>query len=372
MQPCLEQGEGKAPLNRAWLLRIGIVAVAAGAAFLAWQYFEPEGLPDGFASSNGRIEATEIDVAAKIAGRVEEILVDEGDFVEAGQILARMDTDVLKAERREAEAELARAQISIETAKSLVTQREAERAAAEAVVAQREAELDAAQRRLARSADLAPRGDVPIQRLDDDRAQAQAADAAVSAAKAEVAAAEAALNTARAQIVDAEAAVEAARATIERIQADIDDSELSSPRRGRVQYRVAEPGEVLDDGGVVLNMVDLTDVYMNFFLPTEQAGRVALGAEVRIVLDAAPQYAIPARATFVADVAQFTPKTVETQEERAKLMFRIKAQIDPELLERYIRQVKTGLPGVAYVQLNPEAEWPPQLRNVPQASAAAR
>jgi HlyD family secretion protein len=354
--------------RRGRILGILIVLALAGAAgYYAWRTYLAPGLPDGFASSNGRIEATEIDVAAKIAGRVEEILVDEGDFVEAGQILARMDTDVLEAERREAEAQLARAQVAIETAKSLVTQREAERAAAQATVAQREAELDAAQRRLARSEDLAPRGDVPIQRLDDDRAQAQAARAAVGAAEAQVAAAEAAVNSAKSEIVDAEAAVEAAKATIERIQADIDDSELRSPRNGRVQYRVAEPGEVLDAGGVVLNMVDLTDVYMTFFLPTEQAGRVALGAEVRLVLDAAPQYAIPARATFVADVAQFTPKTVETQEERAKLMFRVRAQIDPNLLERYIHQVKTGLPGVAYVQLDPEAEWPPQLQNVPQA-----
>src|SRR3546814_3115012 len=82
--------------------------------------------------------------------------------------------------------------------------------------------------------------------------------------------------------------------TIQRIQADIDDSVLKSPRDGRVQYRVAQPGEVLSPGGVVLNMVDLTDVYMTFFLPTEQAGRVALGAEARLVLDAAPQYVIPA------------------------------------------------------------------------------
>jgi HlyD family secretion protein len=132
-----------------------------------------------------------------------------------------------------------------------------------------------------------------------------------------------------------------------------------------VQYRVAEPGEVLDAGGVVLNMVDLGDVYMTFFLPTREAGRVAFGAEVRLVLDAVPQYAIPARATFVADVAQFTPKSVETAEERQKLMFRIRAQIDPDLLQRHLEQVKTGLPGMAYVRLDPEAEWPPELRNLP-------
>jgi HlyD family secretion protein len=353
-------------MSRSWVLRIGIVAVVAAVAFVAWQYLRPEGLPDGFASSNGRIEATQIDIAARIAGRVREILADEGDFVTAGQVLARMDTNVLEAQRREAEAQLARAKIAVETAKSVVTQREAERAAAEAVVAQREAEQDAAQRRLARTAELAQRGTAPIQQLDDDRAQAQAAQAAVGAAQAQLAAAEAAINSARSQIVDTKAAVDAARATVERIQADIDDSELRSPRDGRVQNRIAEPGEVLNAGGVVLNMVDLRDVYMTFFLPTEQAGRVALGAEVRLVLDAAPQYAIPARATFVADVAQFTPRTVETQEERARLMFRVRARIDPDLLDRYIHQVKTGLPGVAYVQLNPDAEWPPELQNVPQ------
>jgi HlyD family secretion protein len=363
----LEQREGNEPLSRTWLFRIAIIAVAAAAVFVAWRSLAPEGLPDGFASSNGRIEATEVDIAAKIAGRVREILVDEGDFVEAGQILARMDTSVLEAQRREAEAQLARARIAVETAQSLVTQREAEKTAAEAVVAQREAESEAARRRLARTEELAERGTAPIQQLDDDRAQFLAAQATVGAAQAQLAAADAAVNSAKSQIVDAEAAVEAAKATIERIQADIDDSELRSPRDGRVQYRVAQPGEVLQAGGVVLSMVDLTDVYMTFFLPTEQAGRVALGAEVRLVLDAVPQYAIPARATFVSDVAQFTPRTVETREERTKLMFRVRAQIDPDLLERYIRQVKTGLPGVAYVQLDPEAEWPPELQNVPQA-----
>jgi HlyD family secretion protein len=101
---------------------------------------------------------------------------------------------------------------------------------------------------------------------------------------------------------------------------------------------------------------------MTFFLPTEWAGRVQVGAEVRLVLDAAPQFVIPAKVTLVADVAQFTPKTVETAEERQKLTFRIKAHIDKELLKKYVRDVKTGLPGMAYVQLDPQAEWPAHLQ----------
>src|SRR5581483_9092846 len=153
---------------------------------------------------------------------------------------------------------------------------------------------------------------------------------------------------------------------IESITVDINDATLISPRDGRVEYRVAQPSEVLSAGGRVLNLVDLGDVYMTFFLPTAQAGRVAMGADVRLVLDAIPQLVIPAKATYVADVAQFTPKTVETEEERLKLMFRVKAHIPPELLKQHIRQAKTGLPGMAYVQLDPDAEWPAALRTLAQ------
>ncbi|GAB3313178.1 HlyD family efflux transporter periplasmic adaptor subunit [Haliea atlantica] len=315
-----------------------------------------------FAASNGRIEAVEIDIAARTAGRVKEILVDEGYFVRAGQELVRMDTATLEARHREAEAELQRARIAVETATSLVTQREAEAEAARALIAQREAELDATQKRLARTRELVTKNAVSEAQLDDDRAATEAARAAVAAAQAQAAAAQAAIGQARSNVVAVQAAVEAAQATLQRIQADIDDSVLKAPRDGRVQYRVAQPGEVLSPGGVVLNMVDLTDVYMTFFLPTEQAGGVALGAEAHLVLDALPQYVIPAKVSFVADVAQFTPKTVETAEERQKLMFRIKVRIDPDLLRKHLHQVKTGLPGVAYVRLDPRVDWPPELQ----------
>ena len=170
-----------------------------------------------------------------------------------------------------------------------------------------------------------------------------------------------AVTTAGSQVIEAQSSVAAARARIEGIRSNIADSQLRAPRDVRVQYRVAQPGEVLAAGGKVLNLVGLSDVSMTFFLPTDQAGRVRLGAEVHLVLDAAPQLVIPAGVTFVADVAQFTPKTVETTVERQKLMFRIKARIDPALLKRHIRSVKTGLPGMAYVRLDPQAPWPESL-----------
>lgn len=345
---------------RKWLLLAAAIVVGS-VAYLGWRLFPHQKLPDGFASSNGRIEAVEIDVATKTAGRLEAVLVDEGDFVATGQVLAQMDTKVLQAQLKEAKAELRRAKAAVETAQSSVAQRESEKAAAESVIAQREAELDLASKRFGRAEGLVKKGSISPEEFDTQRADLYSAKAALSTAKANAAAANGAIATAKSQIIQAEALVEAAHAKIERLQADLEDSTLKSPRDGRVQYRIAQPGEVLNAGGKVLNMVDLADVYMTFFLPTAQAGRVRLGTEVRLILDAAPQYVVPAKVSFVADVAQFTPKTVETAEERQKLMFRIKARIDPELLKKYIRSVKTGLPGMAYVQLDPQAGWPAHL-----------
>ena len=341
--------------------RIALVAVVVAAAALAWWMLRPKRLPPGFAKANGRIEATEIDISPKLTARIREIRAHEGDFVTAREVLVVMDTDSLQAQRKEAEADAQRALSNIDTANSKVKEAEADRMAAQATTLQRDAELDAARRHLARSERLAPRGVVPEQTLDDDRANVHAKEAGLSAARAQVAAADAALATAQSEVIGAQAQLDAARATIQRVLADIDDSTLWSPRDGRVQYRPAEPGEVIQPGGRILNLVDLGDVYMTFFLPTATAGRAAVGADVRIVLDADPELVIPARVTYVADVAQFTPKTVETQEERLKLTFRVKGNIDPALLRKYIRLVKTGLPGVAYVRLDPNAEWPREL-----------
>jgi HlyD family secretion protein len=348
--------------QKKWLIGAAVVLVIGVLAVVAWQRYGGKGQDSGFASGNGRIEGTEIDVAAKLAGRISAIFVDEGAFVSAGQVVAHMDTATLEAQRREAQAQWRLAQHAVEVARSTLAQRESEKAAAQAVVLQREAEYVASQKQSIRSTALAKTGSISQQIADNDRAKMLSDEAAISAARAQVAASEAGIITARAQIAEAQAAVESMQASIERYQADINDSELRSPRDGRVQYRVAQPGEVVGAGGRVLNLVDLSDVYMTFFLPTKVVGQVALGTEVRLVLDAFPQLVIPASVTFVADVAQFTPKTVETAVEREKLMFRIKANIPADLLRAHIKQVKTGLPGIAYIRLDPSKPWPAHLQ----------
>jgi HlyD family secretion protein len=361
-KPAASEKPVKPPLSKTlkWMLALlGIALLALGLGI--WWMMRPAPLPPSIVSGNGRIEATEIDIATKTAGRIVEILAREGDFVQAGQVLARMDTQVLQARRAEALAQVRQAENAYLTAKSVVVQRESEHHAAQAVVAQRQAELDAADKRLKRSERLVGEGATPQQEVDDNGARVLGMTAAVVAAQAQVAAAQAGITAAQSKGVEAQSAIEAVKATVVRLQADLDDSELKAPRDGRVQYRIAEPGEVLNAGGRVLSLVDLADVYMTFFLPTAAAGKVALGSEIRLVLDAAPDYVIPAQASFVASVAQFTPKTVETESERLKLMFRVRARIDPALLKQHLAQIKTGVPGMAYVKLDTKAAWPVKL-----------
>jgi len=248
-------------------------------------------------------------------------------------VVAIMDTETLDAQLNQAVAQQQQAVDAVATAQSQLSQRESENRAAQATVKQREAELVKARQHASRSAELVKTGAIAQQDAEDDHAQLKNAEAALNAARAQAAATEAGIVTARTQIAGAQSAVAAAKANVEWIRAQIRDCILKSPRDGRVQYRVAQPGEVVGAGGRVINMVDLSDVYMTFFLPTALAGRVAMGTEVRLVLDAIPQYVIPAQVSFISDVAQFTPKTVETANEREKLMFRIRAQIPVELLK---------------------------------------
>lgn len=308
-------------------------ALLATGGYIAWKKLAPGGLPAGFASANGRIEAERIDIATKLAGRLKEVLVKEGDNVTATQTLATMDTAELDAQLNDAKATVKQAERQLDQAVALL--------------AQRKSELTLASQELDRAQQLSTKG-FTAKEVVDQRLSAKIT-------------AEAAVNSAGAQIDLAKASIESALARVARIQTYIDDSVLTAPRGGRVQYRLALPGEVLAAGGKVLTLLDLTDVYMTVFLPMSEAGRLAIGAEARIVFDAVPQYVVPASVSFVASEAQFTPKYVETKSEREKLMFRVKVQLPRDILEKYAQWVKTGVTGVAYLKLDPNLDWPANL-----------
>ena len=166
--------------SRQWLIVSAVVAAIGVLAAAAWQYYRLGDRDVGIVSGNGRIEAVEIDVAARTAGRLKEIPVHEGEFVTAGQVVAVMDTEVLEAQRRQAEAQLQQGQTAVATARSQLAQRESEKAAAQAAVSQREVELNAARRQLSRSKTLAEKGFVSAQAVDDVKARVDSAQAAVT------------------------------------------------------------------------------------------------------------------------------------------------------------------------------------------------
>ncbi len=326
-----------------WVL---LLALLAGGGVLAWQAWQArlKALPPGIASGNGRIESVQVDVTTKLPGRVEKIFVREGDMVHAAQVVAKMDTVTL-------EAELARAEAT-------VAEQEAKAFEVDAAIAKAEGQLKQAEVELNRTRTLFARNAVSRGELDLRETEAKTTGAALNGEKAR-------LNTNR-------KSVEATKAEAALTRSRIADMTLRSTVEGRVLYRLAEEGEVLGNGGKVLTLVNLGDVYMEIYLPAQDAVKVKVGGDARIVLDILPEYAARAKVTFVAPEAQFTPKQVETRSERDKLMFRVKLSVPPERVLPYIERVKTGIRGVGYVRLDDATAWPEHLdRELPKRSPAA-
>lgn len=307
-----------------------VVALLAAGGFGYWKSLQDR-LPEGIYEANGRLEATEVQVASKYPGRLAEVLVAEGDRVVAGQLLARIDTRTLDAQRTQAQSEVMRARENV--------------AAAEATVHLRESERRLAQQDLKRFRELYARGHASGQQIDQQQARFDTASAALDASKAQVQA--------------AQATIAATEAMVAQLVSEIDDSSLRAPINGIIQLRLAEPGEVLGAGGRVFLLIDPSDQYMNVYLPSAIAGRLAAGDEARIVLDALREQPLPAQVAFVAAKAQFTPKEVETRDERQKLVFRVKLRLtDPAAAP----QAKPGMPGSAYVRRDATIAWPEAMQ----------
>lgn len=309
-----------------------VIAVAAGGGWYWWQE-QLNALPPGIAKANGRLEAEQVEIATKYPGRIATVLAKEGQMVDAGEIVARMDTAELEAQLHAAEAQVRRAEQEENQAKALIVQRDSERTFAK--------------QQLDRATALVDKGWSTKEKLDQ-RVN-------------EIKTAQAAYDTAIATRDAATAAIAAGQSEVARLKAQLDDSVLVAPKRGRIQYKLAQPGEVLSAGGRVLTLLDLSEVYLTVFVPARVAGPLTIGDEARVILDPLPGYVFPAQVTFVATEAQFTPKMVETEEEREKLMFRVKLTIDPELRTRYENQVKTGIRGIGFVRSGPNVAWPDKL-----------
>ncbi len=326
-----------------WIaLALAVLAAGAGGGYYWWQRLHPP-LPPGIVFGNGRLEADEINIDTKYAARILQILADEGDLVKAGQVVARMDTRDLQASLNKSEASVRQARKAVDEANANVVQQQTQ-----VVLAKQEFD---------RAIYLVQKGFQTQEVVDQRQQQLDGANAALLAANA--------------RVTESEHALEAATHDVELYNVEINDDTLVAPVDGRIQYRIANVGEVLPAGGHVFAMLDTSYVYMDIYLPTDAAGKVRYGADARIVVDAYPKVAIPAKVLFIATQAQFTPKTVETQTERDKLMFRVRVRIDADWLRGRTDAVSSGLPGVAYILTDAATKWPASLQGTVTPQGAA-
>ena len=299
--------------------------------------------PYGIAKAEGRIEGNQVDVSPKYPGQLAEISVEEGTNVAIGQVIARVSSPEIEAQLRAARSDLQSAQDAL--------------AAAEADIASRKAALEFARSDFERGQQLIKSGFITKQLFEERQRNYKSAQAAV--------------ETMAARRDQAQASITAAQAKVQQIEAMIQDLTLRSPRNGQIQFQLARQGETVAAGEPIVTILDLTDLHMIIFLPAADAGRLGIGDEARVILDAVPDYVIPAEVSFVASESQFTPKTVETKEERAKLMFRVELRIDRQVLETYYGRVQGGLTGSGFVRTRPDAKWPAELQvKLPPAPAS--
>ena len=299
--------------------------------------------PYGIAKAEGRIEGNQVDVSPKYPGHLVEISVEEGTNVAIGQAIAKVSSPEFEAQLRAAQSDLQSAQGAL--------------AAAEADIASRKAALDFAKSDFERGQQLIKSGFITKQLFEERQRNYKSAQAAV--------------ETMAARRDQAQSSIKAAEAKVERIESMIHDLTLVSPRNGQVQFQLARQGETVAAGEPIVTILDLTDLHMIIFLPAADAGKLGIGDEARVILDAVPDYVIPAEVSFVASESQFTPKTVETKEERAKLMFRVELRIDRQVLKTYYGRVQGGLTGSGFVRTRPDAKWPAELEvKLPPAPAS--
>ena len=334
-----------------------LLAAAAGGGWWLYQQQESTALPDFVFHSNGRLELNRLDVASLYPGRVERVLVAEGDAVKANEVLVELSSAQSSGQLAAAQAATLRAAELVQRARAGVTQAQQAIARADAEIAayrqqQKVAKLELDNAKQMRREDLVSASELAKRQADFERATAS-----VKAAQAARAEAQAAVAQGQAAVAEAEAGVKQATAQADTAASADADMAIRSPLTARVEYRLVEPGTVIGAGSRVISLLDPADVSMNVFLPNATVGGLRVGDEARLVLDGIDAV-FPAQVSFIASEAQFTPKAVETADEREKLVFRVKLKVPAEVAQRYDRLLKGGMTGDGYVRRDSSQAWP--------------
>jgi HlyD family secretion protein len=266
-----------------------IIALVLAIAYLSFIFIKrEENILSKTIKVSGNIEATDVRLAFRVAGKIKELLTDEGKVVKTGDVVARLDTDELEKIKAEAEASLKAAEYTYQLAKD----------------------------DYARMENLFQAGSISAQKRD----------------------------TAKTASNSAKANVEALKASLELASTRLGFADLTSPIDGFVLVKSAEAGEVVQAGSTVFTVADLSDIWLTAYINETDLGRVKLNQEAQIKTDTYPNKTYKGRVSFISNEAEFTPKQIQTTEERVKLVYRIKIQVDNTNLE-----LKPGMPADGFI-----------------------
>lgn len=309
-----------------------IVPIIAGVALLAGCGRSAD---NGPIKLTGTVETTTVAVSFKVPGRLKERLVDEGQQVQAGQIVARLEDDELKDERRLRAADQQAAQAALADLKA--GSRKEEIAATAATLARLRAEADRASQDAARAEALFKKEVIPRKELDAARAARDAAAAAVREGEERLQLTK--IGPRPDAVKQAQARLEAAGAARSLADTRLSQSVLAAPQSGTVLAKHAEPGELLAAGSPVITVGRLDEVWVRGYIPETQLGRIKLGQKATVTSDTWKGREYQGTVSFIASEAEFTPRNVQTEAERVKLVYRIKVTIpNPK------QELKPGMP----------------------------
>ena len=316
-----------------------VVIIAAAAIAVSAIRRAPE--EAGRLKVSGSIEATTTEISFKVPGRLARRLVDEGDTVRRGQQVAVLHIDEFLEERNARASELKANQAAL--ADLVAGSRREEIAQAEAVLARMRAEADRMAKEFARAETLFKREVIPLKELDAARAGRDSSAAAVREAKERLQLMK--IGPRPHAVSQARARVEAAGAALALAETRFSDTTVSSPVDGLVLAKHAEPGEMLAPGAPVLTIGKMDEVWLKAYIPETELGRVKVGQKVRVTSDTWPGRVYDGMITFISSQAEFTPKNVQTEKERVKLVYRIKITLPNPKME-----LKPGMPADAVIE----------------------
>lgn len=343
-------------------LLIGLVAVAiVGGSIWAWQRFAGSGaLPEGLIQANGRIEGDHTTVASKLAGRIAVLKVREGDAVQAGQVLAQLEDTQLAAKQQQADAAVATiaAQLQAARAQLAIARREVPlaEASADAVLAKARAAEAQAAKDVRRFDELAERGTVEPRRAEQMRLAHTSSAADLRQAEQSLSSARLGHDKVKARENDVaalEAGLRQAEAAAKEVASLVDDLTLRAPTGGVILTRLREAGEMVAAGTPIFDLVDLNKLYLKVYVPEKQIGQLRLGLPAQVYTDAFPDKAFPATTRYIASQAEFTPKEVQTPDERVKLTYAVKLYFDANPEHR----LTPGVPADAVIRWKDGVPW---------------